>query len=526
MICKSCGRFLPDGQVRCPCGGRPVPIISSKMNQTSEVIYADVPKNSFEQDYVDFFPPEETVTVFPEKVQKKKEVKFTLTPKLKRILIAIAAALVLVGITFLVIYTLTRPSAVQNFMTAWNENDYAAAQTIYNDNISSSDTAVSELCTQIKEHLNAQKQDFINGKLDYGDLCNEITALEMLNIPPLNDFLNNLRTEIVQIRQSQNAYANAQKYYQIGDYPSAVMEYRNVIEADTAHYDSAQEQIKRSILEYKKICYAEAEQFMKDNDLENAIQSLNKVLKLDENDEETLQKIQTYNENYIKKTLNKASSLANDGKYLDAAELLNEVNAFIPDNRLTAKAEDYMEQYQTAIINSARMLADNQDYIGALKLLEENNEKYPSEVFENAIQQYQNALYQSAKQLYDLTPSVQNRVLIKDTTPVTDAYGGTYTGCIRFTTKANAEVEYTLDQKYICVNGLITAANQTGLISSMNIEIYVDDQLIFSQNNITRFTHPIPFNISLMDAQSLRIVTSSNSNNSLDYLYLVNTVIY
>lgn len=526
MICKSCGRHLPDGQIICPCGGRSLPTISFNMSQTSEIVYADVQKNTSQQDYMDFFPPEETVTVSPENSEKKKCLNITLTPKLKRTLIILAAACILFGAVSIVIFAVTRPSAVQNFMTAWNDNDYTTAKTLYNDSISGSDTAVSELCGQIKDHLNEQKQSFINYKLDYGDLSNEITALEMLEIESLNGFLNSFRNEIVQIRQSHNAFANAQKYYDIGDYPSAVAEYRNVIEADTANYDAAQEQIKSSVFEYKKICYAEAEQFITDDDFENAVQSLNKVLKLDENDEETIGKIQTYNENYITKTLNKASSLASDGKYLDAAELLNATNALVPDDRLTSKAESYMEQYRNAIVNSARMMADNQDYIGALRLLEENNEKYPSEIFSSAIQQYQSTLYQSAKQLYELTPAVQNRILIKDKTPITDTYGGTYTGCIRFTTKADAEVEYVLDKKYIYLNGYITAANQTGLVASMNIQIYVDDRLVFSQDNITRFTKPIPFNISLLDAQSLKIVTSSNSDNALDYLYLVNTIIY
>lgn len=526
MICKSCGRRLPDGQIICSCGGRSVPTVSFNISQTSEIVYADVPKNTFEQDYVDFFPPEETVTVSPENSDRKKHLKIRMTPGLKRILIVLAVALILVGTASIVIFAVTRPSAVQNFMEAWNNNDYTTAKALYNDSISDSDTAVTELCEQIENHLNEQKQSFIDYQLDYGDLINEITALEMLDIAPLNDFLDNFRNELVQLHQSHNAYANAQKYYDIGDYPSAVVEYRNVIEADTANYDTAQEQIENSIFEYKKICYAEAEQFMKNDDFENAVQSLNKVLKLDENDEETIQKIQTYNENYITKVLNKASSLANDGKYSDAAELLNEANTLVPDNRLTSKAESYMEQYRASVVNSARVLADNGDYIGALRLLEENNKEYPSEVFDSAIQQYQDTLYKSAKPLYELTPAVQERILIRDKTPVTDAYGGVYTGCIRFTTKANAEVEYVLDKNYIYLNGYITAANQTGLVASMNIQIYVDEQLVFSQDNITRFTKPIPFNISLMDAQSLKIVTSSNSNNTLDYLYLVNTIIY
>ncbi|MGN0536765.1 MAG: NPCBM/NEW2 domain-containing protein [Acutalibacteraceae bacterium] len=526
MICKSCGRHLPDGQIICPCGGRSLPTMSFNMSQTSEIVYADAQKNTSKQDYMDFFPPEETVTVSPENSEKKKHLNLTLTPKMKRILIILATACILVGTASVVIFAVTRPSAVQNFMTAWNDKDYTTAVTLYNDSISGSDTAVSELCEQIKDHLNGQKQSFISYKLDYGDLSNEITALEMLEIKSLSGFLDGFRNEIVQIRQSHNAFVNAQKYYDIGDYPSAVSEYKNVIEADTANYDTAQEQIKASIFEYKKICYAEAEQFITDGDFENAVKSLNKVLKLDENDEETIGKIQTYNENYITKTLNKASSLANDGKYLDAAELLNAANELVPDDRFTSKSKSYMEQYENSVVNSARMLADNQDYIGALRLLEENNKKYPSEVFNSAIQQYQDILYQSAKQLYELTPAVKNRIVIKDKTPVTDTYGGTYTGCVRFTTKANAEVEYVLDKNYIYISGYITAGNQTGLVASMNIQIYVDDELVFSQDNITRFTNPIPFNISLLDAQSLKIVTSSNSNNALDYLYLVNTIIY
>lgn len=524
MFCKVCGRFLDDGNSVCSCGKSV--IVTDETSNVPDVVYAPykTTHKSEEDNYVDFFPSEDTVAVSSNGVELPKEKK-KFSQKAKRILISGIIACAVLCVTTVLFVVATLPDSVQKFVTSLEEKDYASAEKIYTENISGNDDKVTALCESIKERLNNKKESFSQGTADYDIINNEITALEALEIAPINDFLNQYKSEIEQINQSHIAFVKAEGYYQKSDYPNAIKEYKNVIEADK-NYDTAQTRLTTSINTYRQENFALADSHFDNGEYTEAVSVLERVLRVLEKDSETTQKLENYSSSYITKTLNKATALSSNGKYLEAIDLLRKANDTLPDSKLTDKIESCTGQYAASVINSARILADRGDYIGAIRLLNNANTGYPSSSLQTAISQYTEVMFQSATPLFKVSPLYQNNILNTSTVTIKDFCGGVYTGCTRFETTTNSSVEYELNSRYIGFNGFVTAANMTGLTSNMNIEIYVDDKLVFSQKNISRSTPPVPFYLNLLDAQSLKIVTSSNTSTPSDYLYLVDTFLY
>lgn len=524
MFCKVCGRFLDDNDSICSCGKSV--IVSDKTANVPDVVYAPykTTHKSTEDNYVDFFPSEDTVAVSSDGIELSKEKK-KFSQKAKRMLIGGIVACVVLGVSVVFFVISALPDSIQKFVTSLEEKDYTSAEKIYTDDIAGNDDKITALCQSLKEHLNGEKESFAQGTTDYDIINNEITALEMLEITSIKDFLNQYREEINQLNQSHIAFVKAEGYYQKADYPNAIKEYRNVIQADKS-YDTAQTRLQDSINTYRRESFALADSYFSNGEYTEAVSVLERVLRVIDKDSETTQKLENYSSSYITKTLNKATALSSNGKYLEAIDLLREANNILPDSKLTEKIESCKEQYAVSVINSARILADRGDYIGAIRMLNNANTGYPSSSLQTAILQYTEVMFQSATPLYKVSPLHQSNILNTSTVTIKDFCGGVYTGCTRFETTMNSSVEYELNSRYIGFNGFVTAANMTGLTSNMNIEIYVDDELVFSQKNISRSTPAVPFYINLLDAQSLKIVTSSNTSTPSDYLYLVDTFLY
>lgn len=102
-----------------------------------------------------------------------------------------------------------------------------------------------------------------------------------------------------------------------------------------------------------------------------------------------------------------------------------------------------------------------------------------------------------------------------------DTYGNGYDGDIRFETNSNASAVYLLGGQYESFTCYLTAGPGTKTGSVMNAEIYGDDQLLFTQDGITKETGPVLVELDVTGISNLKVVTSRSSDNYDAYLYLV-----
>lgn len=103
-----------------------------------------------------------------------------------------------------------------------------------------------------------------------------------------------------------------------------------------------------------------------------------------------------------------------------------------------------------------------------------------------------------------------------------DTYGNVYDGDTCLTANDDESAVYLLDEKYKSFSCVIAARETTNTYADMNIAIYGDDQLLFSQNGITKATGPIAVNVDVTGVGNLKIASSSNSDKYEEYMYIVN----
>ena len=100
-----------------------------------------------------------------------------------------------------------------------------------------------------------------------------------------------------------------------------------------------------------------------------------------------------------------------------------------------------------------------------------------------------------------------------------DSFGNVHNGRTQFNTWNDAYVLYNLDKKYVSFSGCVVAGARTGSQASMNIKFYLDDVEVYSNENITKNSAQIDFNIDVSNASVLKIVTSRNEGGDV-YLYV------
>lgn len=100
-----------------------------------------------------------------------------------------------------------------------------------------------------------------------------------------------------------------------------------------------------------------------------------------------------------------------------------------------------------------------------------------------------------------------------------DAFGNIHKGWVELDAWYDPYILYNLDKKYVSLTGSIVTGPNTGSDASMNIRILLDDQEVYSKENITRDTAQIDFDLDVTNASVLRIEASRNEGD-YNYIYV------
>lgn len=105
-----------------------------------------------------------------------------------------------------------------------------------------------------------------------------------------------------------------------------------------------------------------------------------------------------------------------------------------------------------------------------------------------------------------------------------DTFGNVHNEYSEFECWREGYVLYNLGQQYESFSGCIVSGNATESDNSMNIKFYLDDELVYSQNDITKYTAPINFDIDVKNGSVLKIITSGDENWD-SYLYVTDGIL-
>jgi hypothetical protein len=131
--------------------------------------------------------------------------------------------------------------------------------------------------------------------------------------------------------------------------------------------------------------------------------------------------------------------------------------------------------------------------------------------------------FPSRSELSDLVVIDSRACTVSDRLLV-DVFGNVHNGWTYLDSGSEGYVLFNLDKKYVSLTGSIVTTDNTGNKAVMDIEFFLDDELVYSESGITRTSNAIDFTLDVSNASVLKITTSESDGNR-GYIYVVDSVL-
>lgn len=516
-------------------------------------------------------PPEEQnpyVKKAPSKTKKKKGV----------IVAAIIGVLILAaGIAGYIAYShFTDP--LNQFQAAIKKNDFESAGQLFRTEIRLGDSEkVEEVETFIVNHAETVKDKYVNSELEYEDALTQLQEMGNLGIVEQTD-LQPMIAEVNELRTSRVAFETAQTNIDAGDWKSAIIELRKVIQNDE-NYANAQTKLADTIRSYKEELFGTLTSFDSANDYSGAIAELQNGLQIVPEDADLLGRIADYEQKIreeIDQTVaaiiqNATAAVATIEDYQDAlAELRSAAKQYPTHENIKTAITNMESDYLELAFASVDLMVEEESYTSAITYLNdlksdvsktdtvvakisEVEDIYVDAVFVEADTlaaekefdaavlllhdlkaqvSRDNDILNKIAEITALRPVDLSTVVVIDSKAYnykpdlfTDSFGVTYDGRHFFDSYSanndNCYAVFNLNNEFSTFTGTIVSGTGTSSYASATIAIYLDDALVYSKSGLTKRTGGISFNLDVRGATKLEVQVVSNWKGC--DLYLVNT---
>lgn len=278
--------------------------------------------------------------------------------------------------------------------------------------------------------------------------------------------------------------------------------------SETADYSKFDEEQIASII-------SEAETLASEEDYEAALVKVQTGLVTYPKSADLQNKTEEYTEalnaQIKEKTLAEAKSLADSGDYLGALQIVNQALETVgSDASLSAAATTYEGSYVNSILLKADELITNNSFDsakaeleGALRVVPNNTE------LSNKID-----YIDSLKPVSLSTLSAISGGWTWNTGTPDDPFGNDYSNSSNYVVLTHVydygrdvkQAEYRLDGKYERITGQVVPHSSFEEDETAYIQIYADDELLYTSQEIVRKQDPITFDININQAKYLKLV--------------------
>ena len=107
-----------------------------------------------------------------------------------------------------------------------------------------------------------------------------------------------------------------------------------------------------------------------------------------------------------------------------------------------------------------------------------------------------------------------------------DSYGELHNGSLRFDASHDSYALFNLNKQYHSFSASLAPGNDTSSDIKMDITIYCDDNVVFSEQGITRLDPKMAINLDVTDVGVLRVETDAEYDGNYDaYLYIYDDIL-
>ena len=433
--------------------------------------------------------------------------------KKKGVVITLCIVLALAVIGAGVFFVLRLLNPVSRVMSALESGDYTKALSIYEDKVEGDRKKDSTLSEDVVAYLEKCQNDFLNETMSYEQFTGVIEGIRSLAISKLDSKLDAAAEYADMLNQSRIAYQTAESFYEKQDYGSAIGYYNQVNYQDT-YYDDAQSKCAECVTNYRQQVLDSAEEQIAKADYTGALATLKSGLDVLKDDASLMAKYNdvtsAQKDLAIQELINQAKQQHESGDLKGAIKTLASGQSKYEDEGIKQLYSSYVEECKAVMTSEAEQAFANGGYSAAVTAIEKYNDTLQNTAeYYDLLDYYRNLAPVSLGQLETFSGSWDRNG------PQLDFLGNSYqNGCIKSVwSGSKPSIEYHLNGEYTSMSGVVVIADcdkgstdQTG-----HIEIYGDDNLLFSSSVLTIKSNPEQFNISLSGVNFLKIVIRSDT---------------
>jgi len=283
-----------------------------------------------------------------------------------------------------------------------------------------------------------------------------------------------------------------------------------VIESDP-DYESAVNKLEEALGLYKAEVENSVSKSLETDNFENAISTLQDALVIIPNDTDLTSRLSLVQTKYVDKikkdAMSSASNYADNHEWSNAIEIVKDaIDRIGDDSELLNVYDTYVQAYIEDIIKQSEEFALNKDYENALTLLDKVYKEYPDySVLSDKMQEIEN---RKPVLLSELVP-VNGGIDWNNGTP-TDTFGNTYSESLNFDIR-DGEAEYRLYGEYSTFSFAIAPCKDLSEERAGHVQIFADDQILFSSPDITRKTDYAEYLLDITGVEYLKISITGGS---------------
>lgn len=437
-------------------------------------------------------------------------------PKGKIVLYSVLAVSLVIAIVAAVLVLRWYTSTEQQILRALDAGDYDSVVVIMEEDTSANESKA--LADQLKERIANIKTGFEDGSIEYASAKMELDTIKKLNVDGVSSELSAVRTCVDQLNESRTNFSAAESFYTTGDYAEAITNYRLVIE-DDENYTIAVEKLADAVNKYREEMLTKAMEYADAELYTDAIALLNEALKTVPNDTKITEQIRIYEKDNSKKlkadALETAADYAKNGDYLNAFLFLTSVmksQAF--DAELVSAYNKYCDQYVAQIISEVDVKVSEKDFDGAISLLNTALRELPkNEKLGEKLDMVEAKAPVSITSLKEINSDIWGKW---NEGTASDPFGNDYTRACNYVhikrwDQRTSYIEYRLYGKYNTLTGTIAPHADTDEEKVSCLQVYVDDELVYTSPEIGRKTDAVTFSVDITGAEYIKIVIQRES---------------
>ncbi|MBU5592630.1 zinc-ribbon domain-containing protein [Clostridium sp. MSJ-4] len=216
----------------------------------------------------------------------KDKIKFHINKKN-----VILSCSVLVIIIFVVSGIIYFNNPISKYKSDIRNNKQTEAARLYNDKIKGNSDNENKINSFLKSELLDIVNSFKNEEIDFNKAKDRIDTIKSTGLISID--VNNAIDNVNNLNNSRIAFKKADEFLKNNNLINAIKEYKNVI-SDDKNYEKAKEQINNNEKKYKEQVLKSAEEFANKKDYDEAVEILSEAIVVFSNDADLTSKNEIY----------------------------------------------------------------------------------------------------------------------------------------------------------------------------------------------------------------------------------------